>query len=82
MSNDHTYWAKITGDDVYETLFGYRADLPITCDCGLQNEWVKLGEFTSFWGCKKCYRKKMTSMIKLLKPDNNPLNSGPEGRRR
>ena len=70
MDNDHTYWCKITGNDIYETFLGYRADLPVSCECGLPNEWIRLDDFSSFWGCTKCFRKKMKSMIRLVKPYN------------
>jgi translation initiation factor 2 beta subunit (eIF-2beta)/eIF-5 len=75
MSNEQTYWGKFTGDDIFETFLGYRAELPIVCSCGLPNEWIRLDENTSFWGCKKCFRKKMKSMIKLVKPYNKATSA-------
>ena len=39
------------------------------CDYGHKNEWIRIDENMSFWGCKPCYHKKMKSLIKLVKPE-------------
>lgn len=64
MDNGHTFWGRFTGDDITETLCGYKCELPVTCECGIENEWIRLDEFASFWGCKKCLKRE--SVIKLI----------------
>ena len=56
MGNPCRYFARfdesnITKEDEKGITWENHPHCPV---CGLPNEWIKLSECASFWGCKEC----------------------------